>query len=107
KCRKSCSEKGQQQKLSAVRARVVTKRVSLGELVGFLRKDTATVVNGKRRESALSAFCVFRLFCKGLRQAGDVTKILRFEHDLLGFETDLQGSFRTPKGRAKTLGLSN
>jgi hypothetical protein len=64
-------------------------------------------VTSKRREETLSAFCVFRLFPQGFPLILPWHRALRFGRERSGSERNLQGSPRSPKSLAKTLGISD
>jgi hypothetical protein len=87
--------------------RVVTKRVPFGELVYFLRKETPNQLTPGAETSAAGCFAFTASSRKGLRRFLNPRRALRFEREQIGSDRNPQGSLRTPKSRAKTLGISD
>ena len=88
-------------------ARMVPKRVVHGELVYFLRKETPNQLTLGVEISAAGRFAFTARSRKGLRRSGHLHVALCFEREPPGSERDLQGSFRSPESRAKTLEVSD
>lgn len=68
-----------------------------GEPTGLVSNKRDAPVTRKRRESLLSPFDTFSLFCKGFRQHALRVKTLCFGREPLGCERNPQGSSRCPR----------
>ena len=87
--------------------RIVTKRVTFGELWVFPRTNAARQLTPDAERSAAGRFAFGAFLRNGLQRSVPSRGALRFfDRDHSGSEGNLQGSDRTPKSRGKTLRIS-